>query len=352
MFVEHTEARFESRSIGTVARPGCMVCGAQGIPLYSHLHDRLFGVQGEWSMVRCSNAACALLWLDPMPAPGELGKLYGSYHTHEHIEASAAPLPVRLSEALRRAYCKAQHGGPANRDWGGVAVAQFSRLWPGVRAQWDSSVSYLRFQQHGRVLDIGCGSGTMMRRLAELGWQVEGIDFDAKAVAAARNDGLNVHVGTVEEQNYASDCFDAVVMSHVIEHVPDPRALLQECYRILRPGGQLVSITPNAASWGHQLYGECWRGLEPPRHLHIFTPEAMQGLAADVPFRRAEVSTVVAHAHAILWSSRELQQLGKAGRYEFSLRSGLWGRAMQMAEWIRMTARPDAGEELLFQAWK
>ena len=73
--------------------------------------------------------------------------------------------------------------------------------------------------------------------------------LDPKAVEAARRRGLDVRLGSVEQQAYASDTFDAVVMSHVIEHVPDPRGLIRECRRILKQGGHFVCITPNCASW-------------------------------------------------------------------------------------------------------
>ena len=76
--------------------------------------------------------------------------------------------------------------------------------------------------------------------------------------------------------NYPADSFDAVIMSHVIEHVPQPRELLAECARLLKLGGRLVMLTPNAESFGLDYYGRCWRGLEPPRHLQIFSQPALE----------------------------------------------------------------------------
>lgn len=105
-----------------------------------------------------------------------------------------------------------------------------------------------------------------------LGWQVEGVDFDPKGVRNAQAKGLTVHLGDLDRQGYPDDSFDAVAMSHVIEHVPDPSALLRECRRILKPGGRLVVLTPNVASWGHRLYGSDWRGLEPPRRMRGSRP--------------------------------------------------------------------------------
>ena len=74
------------------------------------------------------------------------------------------------------------------------------------------------------------------------------MDFDEKSVRNARSKGLNVHYGDLLAQKFESGIFDAVVMSHLIEHVPSPLSVLQESYRVLKPGGVLVVLTPNTAS--------------------------------------------------------------------------------------------------------
>jgi 2-polyprenyl-3-methyl-5-hydroxy-6-metoxy-1,4-benzoquinol methylase len=325
------------------------VCGANGDAIYHDLSDHLFGVEGEWSMRQCSDDQCGLLWLDPMPAPESLGALYKHYYTHNYDKPSTASPLFAIYEHLRSAYCSAEYGYSDNR-WSGIAIRYLARLLPGVRTQWDLSVFCLSARPGSQVLDVGCGSGRMMRRLAELGWQVHGLDFDPKAVEAARNLGLEVRLGTLEEQNYEEGSFDAIIMNHVIEHVPDPLELLKSCKRVLKPGGKLVLATPNAWSWGHQRYGRSWRGLEPPRHLHIFTPQAIRKLAVGAGFNRLQVSTTVANAHSVLWSSRQLSRNGKLSPYVFSFRSGAWGTVMQVAEWVKLRSYPNSGEEVLFQA--
>jgi 2-polyprenyl-3-methyl-5-hydroxy-6-metoxy-1,4-benzoquinol methylase len=338
--------------ITTSPRPVCYVCGERGVPLYEALDDHLFGVQGEWNFLQCPNQDCSLVWLDPMPAEHDLGKLYANYYTHEHVGTSTSPLPVQLAEGMRSAYCAAKYSASATQAWYGKALSILARLSPGIRAQWDFSVFCLPAHENGKILDVGCGSGRSMKRLAALGWQVQGLDFDPKAVNAARDQGLHVSLGTIDDQDFADGFFDAVVMSHVLEHVPDPRKLLESCRRILKLGGHLVSVTPNASSWGHRRYGQFWRGLEPPRHLHIFTPMAIERLAGELAFSHYEVSSVAASAHAILWSSKELKDTGTVSPYEFSVRSSVWGRAMQLAEWFRIRTHPHAGEEIVLHAVK
>ncbi len=98
------------------------------------------------------------------------------------------------------------------------------------------------------------------------------MEIDQDAVTIARSLGLEVRCGSLEEQGYPAESFDAVTLCHVVEHLSDPRATIDECFRILKPSGRLVVATPNSDSLSRRLFGKDWRGLEPPRHLMVFSP--------------------------------------------------------------------------------
>lgn len=338
--------------IRTTSRQHCYVCGSKGDNIYEGLRDRLYGVDGEWTMVRCRNQGCQLLWLDPMPVEADLGKLYQNYSLHQRTDMPRNSLLLRTLDRIKRSYYAGFYGYRTESDWVNTALSRLAYLLPGYRSQWDFDVFYLPSLPHGRLLDVGCGSGMMMKRMAELGWQVQGIDFAPKAVEVARSQGLDVRLGGLDEQGFDEDSFDAVVMSHVIEHVSYPRELLANCYRLLKPGGHLVSITPNASSWGHHLYQRNWTNLDPPRHLHVFTVEAMAMLAEECGFRRARVTSVPANAHGVLWSSRQLKRHDELLWERYSAREAIWARAMQQTEWLRLWIDPDAGEEIVLRATK
>jgi 2-polyprenyl-3-methyl-5-hydroxy-6-metoxy-1,4-benzoquinol methylase len=119
---------------------------------------------------------------------------------------------------------------------------------------------------------------------------VFGIDFDAVAVEVARKDGLEVHQGGLDTlRSLASRRFDHVTCSHVLEHVHEPVDWLREVWRVLKPDGTLWIQTPNACSLGHELYGVSWRGLEPPRHLTIWTESNLVKRLASSGFRQIKV---------------------------------------------------------------
>jgi SAM-dependent methyltransferase len=122
-----------------------------------------------------------------------------------------------------------------------------------------------------------------------------GIDFDANATESGHKKyGLDLIAGDFQTADFDSGGFDAVTLSHVIEHVPDPVACLDKCRQILKPGGRVVLLTPNFLSLGHHRFGRDWRGLEPPRHLHIFSPDALAECA-----RRAGLTVVRSGSTAV-----------------------------------------------------
>lgn len=255
--------------------------------VYQNLRDRLFGAPGGWSLRQCPDPRCGLLWLDPMPRPEEIHKAYTRYYTHHAAEAGGPGRLKRAWHTLKAAYLAERFGyrGGSN-GFQRRALAAAMYLLPLRRRAVEASVRFLRHQPGGRLLDVGCGSGDWLVQMRELGWHVDGLDFDPAAVELARTRNLNVRAGSLEAQGYDSETFDAVTLHHVIEHVPDPVATLRECHRVLRFGGRLVVATPNAHSLSHRMFRADWRGLEPPRHLHLFTGGSLRRALEAAGFRR------------------------------------------------------------------
>jgi SAM-dependent methyltransferase len=172
-------------------------------------------------------------------------------------------------------------------------------------------------------------------------------------VAAARVErryGIHVEVGSLPDLNYPEGKYDVVAMSQVIEHVPDPATLLRECRRVLRPGGRLVLSTPNARSVAHRTYGRHWRGLEPPRHQHVFSPAALERCARDCGFGELRRFTLSAESAGIYRASEELRRSQEGGGSATAVVVRSW---IQRRREFRETRRdPDAGQDLFLIATK
>ena len=331
----------------------CLVCSKPGEWLYQGLPDRLFGTAGRWGLRRCSDRGCGFMWIDPLPLAEDLGKAYECYYTH-----SDAPVldswPRNALDAARRAYLAAKYNYPMPPgQWWAAALVPLVYLHPGRRAVMDFKVMWLRSHPGGRLLDVGCGSGALPQFMQQLGWRAEGVDFDPQAARNAAAKGVQVHVGELAAQRFPEGAFDAVTMSHFIEHVREPLSLLRECHRILKPGGQLVVVTPNNASLGHHIYKENWRGLEPPRHLHLFNLACLDSLAARSGFGARALSTSIRDAYGMFLGSRTIAHRGQyAMDSPQPRRLRAWARMMELIEWLVLKARPDAGEELVLIARK
>ncbi|QIN77695.1 methyltransferase domain-containing protein [Rubrobacter marinus] len=331
----------------------CPVCGTKKRNVsYEGLSDRVFGAPGEWSLKRCQD--CGLLFSDPRPTEEDIGKIYATYYTHSVKAPPSSPSRL-LREYVRRGYLAFRFGyaqakvKPLQR-----LLSRLAYLHPEERQMIESSVMYLPGRDRGRVLDVGSGAGETMKELRRLGWEVEGVDFDADAVEVARRSyGLDVRLGTLESQNYPSNRFDAVVMSHVIEHVHHPVEFLSECRRVLKPGGRLIVITPNTASLGHRLFGVAWLPLDPPRHLVLFSRKTLALAAQAAGLSRATVETTVRGAYGIFIESRRIRRSSPAvGQPPSSMVDKFSGHAYQYLLSLVLLFDSSAGEELLMVATK
>jgi SAM-dependent methyltransferase len=134
------------------------------------------------------------------------------------------------------------------------------------------------------LLDAGCGNGEFALRMARIGWQAHGLEPDPVAAEIARAAGVPVVNTPLEDAELPPRHFDAITMSHVIEHLHDPAAALQKCRRSLRPDGLLWIATPNLDSLGHRSFRSDWLHLDPPRHLILFDRQALERLLVQSGF--------------------------------------------------------------------
>ncbi|QNK00374.1 class I SAM-dependent methyltransferase [Dyella telluris] len=260
----------------------CPVCqSSRSAIAYEGLRDELEGVPGEWSMRRC--LSCGSFYLGLRPKALAIGKAYASYYTHvSGLERMAADNGTSFLWRLSNGYMNARFGSArAPASFVGRIVLPW--LLP-LRQQLDFFYRHLPGRP-GKLLDVGCGNGIFLLRAKDAGWDVQGIEPDPMAVAAARRAGLDVIEGTLDAYGGDGD-FDVVTTSHVIEHVHDPRRFVEQMFALLRPGGRLWIATPNAQSLGHRHFGHAWRGLEPPRHITVLTQRALRELLESTGFRQ------------------------------------------------------------------
>jgi 2-polyprenyl-3-methyl-5-hydroxy-6-metoxy-1,4-benzoquinol methylase len=294
--------------------PACPVCrSAARVLLQQDLVDNAFFVApGRWTLYRCTQ--CNSAYLDPCPTAASIGNAYGVYYTHSADgprTTSNKPGIVRhLKLALTNGYVNSRYGTrrqPASRV--GVWLA---KVLPLRRQKRDAEFRYLPKPRPGqRLLDIGCGNGDFLVNARDAGWDVVGIDPDPKAVAAAKQRDLEVSVGSIELFATESGCFDAITLSHVLEHLHEPVQFIQAVHRLLKPGGVIFIDTPNIESRGARRWGRNWRGLETPRHLVLFSRAGLIGMLQAGGFEHIETKRRTTVRQSMYLASLRMQ-MGKS----------------------------------------
>jgi 2-polyprenyl-3-methyl-5-hydroxy-6-metoxy-1,4-benzoquinol methylase len=170
-----------------------------------------------------------------------------------------------------------------------------------------------------RILDIGCGGGDFISTLAAPGRALFGVEPDPKAREVAAAGGVSVEAGTAEAipSGIASQTFDVILMTHVLEHCADPGRALHNVRLLLAPGGGFYCEVPNCAALHFQTYSEISEMLDVPRHVHFFTGRSLRKLMEQSGL---EVVAEVHHGHTRhfsagwrAWENRVHQRLRENG---------------------------------------
>ncbi len=215
----------------------CILCGISP--------DRQVYRNGPWQYFQCRS--CGLVSLHPRPNGDAVLNSYDTY------------LPVDVDE---------------------IDCWQ-KMMTPVVDVSAKLVLENTKKMEGARLLDIGCGYGFFLKKMAQVGWHVEGIEVSKPGRDYARQElGLRIHAKLLEAMAFPSEHFDAVTLFYVIEHVHDPALVLNEVYRILKPNGMLLVRWPHSTPVVKVL-GPLAKKIDiyhTPFHLYDFNPGAMKKL--------------------------------------------------------------------------
>ncbi|OQB28648.1 MAG: putative S-adenosylmethionine-dependent methyltransferase [Chloroflexi bacterium ADurb.Bin180] len=235
----------------------CNLCGADD--------TRLIAVIDQLRIVRCKR--CGLTYVNPRLAQSELQEIYTeSYYDHDGI--------VNGLEFF------------GYEDY--VADEENIKLTFADRLR-----TIEKLTAPGRLLDIGCATGFFLALARDNGWQVVGTEVSTFSAGYARERlGLDVRLGTLKSLGFEAGSFDTVTMWDVLEHVTDPMAELGEIARILRTGGVLSIITPDAGSLVARILGDRWEEYRRVReHVYFFSRRTLSRMLHEVGFEILKVES-------------------------------------------------------------
>ncbi|MFZ3262805.1 MAG: class I SAM-dependent methyltransferase [Terriglobales bacterium] len=170
------------------------------------------------------------------------------------------------------------------RAGGGYALTKENFFWWHEAMKYSNRhiLSLLGPANSGQLLDVGCGSGTLLTDARDAGWKVSGLEINAEFPEFCRKElgFADVHQGVISNPPFAIESFDVVTMLDVLEHMYDPLLTLRQCVRMLKPGGRLVVKSPNGAMQlrKERLKKRLGRGdgyVATIGHLNQFTPKTL-----------------------------------------------------------------------------
>ena len=235
----------------------CNLCGADDTKLVA-LIDQL-------RIVRCNR--CGLTYVNPRYQESELQQIYTeSYYDHDGI--------VNGLEFF------------GYDDY--VADEENIKLTFAGRLK-----TIEKLASPGRLLDIGCATGFFLSLARDQGWQVVGTEVSSFSAGYARDKlGLDVRLGALRSLGFEDGSFDTVTMWDVLEHVTDPMAELKEVARVLRTGGILSIITPDAGSLVARVLGNRWEEYRRVReHVYFFSRRTLSRMLGEVGFEVLKVES-------------------------------------------------------------
>lgn len=267
------------------------------------------------SRVQCDS--CGLVFANPMADEKELEEYYTHYYEKDHYEAM---------------------------NYKALILKHFSRIQNLQPESIKKEARYLNALEPGsKFLDVGCGLGLGLAFANQFDCELYATEFDHRALDFV-SDHFSVQTfrGDVWSANYPDDFFDFIHISHVIEHVLDPKAYVREMKRIVKPGGIIAIGTPDISSALYKLYR--WTNL-----VRLKVPDVIDGLEHTFIFPKSVLKSLCENEGLIVqdhFTHTLGEKIGNLIRYKMPIGkkvNRLIQNAFQVNQWIVCRKRSPDG---------
>ena len=207
-----------------------------------------------FTIVKCSK--CKLAYTNPRPEESNLGKYYESDEYISHRNNT--------------------------QGW-------FNKIYQIARSNNIKLKLKTIGNNKGSLLEIGSGTGELLKACKNIGWQTTGVEPSEIARRNARkNLNLNL-IESINNVNLEDKSQDIVMMWHVLEHVPNLKETTHKINSLLKDSGKLIIAVPNHKSYDAKHYNESWAAYDVPRHLLHFSKETMTSTLKNAGFKIEEI---------------------------------------------------------------
>jgi SAM-dependent methyltransferase len=232
--------------------PLCPICAGEGS--LTRIYRKIYS---DKSLLRC--AVCGLYFVWPKPTHEVIKKIYEK----EYYDAWS--LAALGQDGL-----------------GKIKNSTFSTILDNIA----------RFKKPGKILDVGCAFGHLLMLAAERGWNPYGIEFSNYAAAEVEKKiGKDkVWIGDFVGLPISEQSFDIITMVDVIEHEYEVGLFLNKAWKLLKPGGMVVILTPDMDTLSRKVLRKLWPHFN-QEHLVYFSRKSMDTVLAKNGFRIVNIGS-------------------------------------------------------------
>lgn len=247
----------------------CNICHNKTKLIHKDLFDDRYGALGKHSIFRCEY--CGFARTIPGIKTDEISSFYSNNY----------PLAKVTSESIKSSVNKLP-------NW---------VLW----LLGKDNIAHYYVKPAMKVLDVGCGAGVSLLEIKRMGAIPYGVEPDPNAQKLKRKLNLQIYNGFISDIP-ASNKFDAVTASQVIEHTDDPVKFLEKARELLNPIGQIILCFPNIDSIYRKFFGKKWLHWHIPYHLNFISSKALEKIANSLNLKIVKKRTITVN----LWTIYQL----------------------------------------------
>ncbi|MEO8068000.1 MAG: class I SAM-dependent methyltransferase [Flavobacteriales bacterium] len=273
----------------------CPICGAADLLPDGKVRDYHLSKE-VFELVRC--LGCGFVFTNPRPTQEHIGLYYASENYISHSDMGAS-ISDRLYRIARNRALRRKHRLVAN------------------------------YAATGRLLDVGCGTGSFLHFMIGRGYDMVGVEPSERARAVANQSHPGAAVATLSELE-RSATFDVITLWHVLEHLPELSTAFREFGALLRPTGHLFIAVPDRTSWDRKHYGEQWAAWDVPRHLSHFRPKDIANLLEQHGFKLVSTRRMWFDAPYICMLSERYRGRGPLVALALGIVKGSWSNLVAL----------------------
>jgi 2-polyprenyl-3-methyl-5-hydroxy-6-metoxy-1,4-benzoquinol methylase len=256
----------------SITKNDCRICGNSNGNKEHIATEMMFGIRDKFAYIECGECGC----LQIADIPSNISTYYpDNYYSFQF----KLDLKEKIKFSLKSFLIKQR--------------ASSSQLIKKLFFSYKGCLFIDFYHENGylkntsKVLDVGCGSGSLLIQLKYLGFKfLKGLD-------PFIDENIDYKNGVAIDKKYlheVTETYDFIMMNHSFEHMEDPESVLKDIYRIIAHDGYASIRIPIASSFAWKHYGTNWVQLDAPRHFYLHTIKSMEILAKKTGLEIVDVS--------------------------------------------------------------